>query len=268
MSNPITIPKPESEVVSYFTMRKTIGWMGMSLPFLLLGGNYLLNTAGVFTNKLYVRLHDTYLYENEGSLKSSVSHYYYTTVGEVFTGVLFAVALFMICYTGHPKRKEDRGLSDNAMTNLAGFFALGVIAFPTSSDSIMKDNLRLFISSETIGYIHFGFALLFFVDLAIMSMVNFRRAANPALFGKGEDDPFYLKCGIIMIACIVLIPICASIEAFKSVPTTFILEAVALIFFGLSWLKKGKADFAYIPKKVMSIIKPGSEDATQDPVTK
>lgn len=247
MSTP-SAPTPAIEVVSYLTLRKTIGWLGMLLPFLLLIGNIVLNETGLFNNEWFIQLHDNYKYENEGSFKSSVSHYYYTTVGEIFTGILVAVSLFMICYTGHPKRQQDKGLSDNAMTNLAGIFALGVVAFPTTS-GIMTDNLRSFISSSTIGWIHYGFAASFFIVLAFMSMVNFRRAQDSDLFGTGKDDPFYLWCGIVMLACLILVPVFSSIETLNS-HSTFVLEAIALIAFGLSWLKKGKADFNYIPRKL------------------
>ena len=256
-------PTPAIEVVSYLTLRKTIGWLGMLLPFLLLLGNALLNNSGLFTNEWFVQLHDSYSYENEGSFKSSVSHYYYTTVGEIFTGTLAAVALFMICYTGHPKRPQDKGLSDNAMTNLAGIFALGVIAFPTTS-GLMKDNLRSFISSSIIGWIHYGFAASFFIVLACMSMVNFRRAQNPDAFGQGDDDPFFLRCGLIMIACLMLVPILSSANIYSH--STFILEAIALVAFGLSWLKKGKADFNYLPKKMKLIKEPASEKAERQVV--
>jgi hypothetical protein len=243
-----TPPTPNTEIVSYLTMRKTIGWLGMLLPFLLLAGNFILNNAGLFNSDWFVWKFENYAYQDEGAFKSSVSHYYYTTMGEIFTGTLLAVSLFMICYTGHPKRPEDKGLSDNAMTNLAGFFAIGVVVFPTASDVIMKDNLRSFISSKEIGWVHYGFAASFFIVLAFMSMVNFRRAQNPALFGTGKDDSFFLKCGIVMLACLVLVPILSNIDAIQFIHPTFILEAIALIAFGLSWLKKGKADFNYLPK--------------------
>ncbi|HYF68747.1 MAG TPA: hypothetical protein VD884_11455 [Ohtaekwangia sp.] len=242
-------PTPAIEVVSYLTMRKTIGWLGMLLPFLLLTGNLILNNTGLFNSDWFVQLHDKYAYENEGSFKSSVSHYYYTTMGEIFTGTLLAVAIFMFCYTGHPKRPEDKGFSDNTMTNLAGIFALGVVAFPTTSEAVMKDNLRSFISSDTVGWIHYGFAALFFIVLATMSMVNFRRAQDPELFGKGDDDPFFFRCGIVMLACLVLVPILSMVPK-VNLYSTFALEAIALIAFGSSWLKKGKADFAYLPRKL------------------
>lgn len=243
------------EIVSYFTLRKAIGWLGMLLPFLLLAGNYFLNNSGLFTSEWFVRLHKSYVYENEGSYKSSVSHYYYTTAGEIFTGTLCAVGLFMICYTGHPKRKEDKGLSDNAMSNLAGIFALGVAAFPTTSETIMKDNLRSFVSSDIVGWIHYFFAASFFLVLACMSIVNFRRSKKPDLFGTGKDDPFYFYCGVVMITCLALVPLSSWIDPIQPIHPTFILEAIALIAFGLSWLKKGQADFMYLPKKIKAALK-------------
>ena len=222
----------------------------MLLPFVLLAGNFLFNNTGLFNNDWFVWKFENYNYQDEGSFKSSVSHYYYTTMGEIFTGTLLAVALFMICYTGHPKRPGEKGLSDNAMTNLAGIFAIGVVAFPTASDVVMKDNLRSFISSRETGWIHYGFAAAFFIVLAVMSMVNFRRSQNQAAFGKGKDDPFFMQCGIVMLGCLVMVPILSGVEVIQPIHPTFILEAIALIAFGLSWLKKGKADFAYLPKKL------------------
>ena len=257
-------PTPSGEIVSYLTMRKTIGWLGMLLPFLLLAGNFLLNQTGLFNNDWFVWKFENYAYQDEGSFKSSVSHYYYTTMGEIFTGTLLAVALFMICYTGHPKRPKEKGLSDNTMTNLAGIFAIGVVAFPTASDVVMKDNLRSFIGSQETGWIHYGFAALFFIVLAVMSMVNFRRSQKQALFGKGKDDPFFLSCGVIMLACLVLVPILSAVDAIQPIHPTFILEAIALIAFGLSWLKKGKADFTYLPKKLSPKRKTAKQESERE----
>jgi hypothetical protein len=247
---PETKLKSQIEIASYLTMRKTVGWLGMLLPFVLLVGNYVLNRLGIFSSDDFVQLSAGYQYQEAGSWKSSISHYYYTTMGEFFTGTLLAVAMFMICYTGHPLRAQDKGLSDNAMTNLAGLFAIGIASFPTTSDTHIPDNLRTFLSSELIGWVHYGFAFLFFFVLALMCMINFRRAEQAELFGTGPDDPFYLRCGILMLVWIGLIPICAMVDVLESNHSTFILEAFALITFGASWLKKGKADFSYLPARL------------------
>ncbi|HWY12430.1 MAG TPA: hypothetical protein VN026_13940 [Bacteroidia bacterium] len=244
-------------VISYLTMRKAVGWLGMLLPFILLFGNKFINSLDVL-NSNWVVLKDCYdPYTAASSFKSSISHYYYSTVGELFTGTLCAVALFMFCYKGHKKRKGEKGLSDSAMTNLAGFFALGVVIFPTSSDFCITDSIRTFLSSSITGNIHYSFAALFFITLAVMSMVNFRRSANIKDFGKGKYDYLYLWFGMGMICCLVLIGAYKIIKhytnAFDFLHPVFCLEAVALICFGLSWLKKGKVDIKYVPRMLKLI---------------
>ncbi len=244
----------DSSVVSYLTMRKAIGWLGMLLPVLLLTGNIILNYTDIFNNKLFFKIAENYHYASPGSFKSSVSHYYYSTMGELFTGILFTVSLFMICYNGHPLRKGDKGFSDNTMTNLAGIFALGVAIFPTSSDDFIQDNLRNYLSSDFIGYVHYFFAASFFIVLAFLCIINFRRAQQQNLFGTGPDDPFYKKCGITMLICLALVPLFAmylepKYQWLRNINSTFILETIALFAFGLSWLKKGQADFQYLPRK-------------------
>ncbi len=234
-----------SLVISYLTMRKAIGWLGMVLPFALLIGNYAINQLDILNNNFFIDTACQRSYHADSSFKSSISHYYYSTVGELFTGVLSAVALFLFCYKGHALRVGEKGLSDNAMANLAGLFALGVVVFPTASEMCIKDSMRSFLSSSNTGYIHFGMATLFFVSLAIMSIVNFRRTEIVGIQGTNKEDNLYLVCGIGMLACLALIAIYSfwlqnKIEWLNGIHPVFCLEAIALIFFGLSWLTKGK----------------------------
>jgi hypothetical protein len=250
------IKEAENElVISYLTMRKAVGWLGMLLPIILLFGNYLINHADFLNNEWFVKTNCFEIYSNGGTLKKSISHYYYSTVGELFTGTLSTVALFMFCYKGHKLREGEKGLSDKTMTTLAGIFAIGVIVFPTSADNCISDNIRSFLSSENTGIIHLFFAALFFITLSIISIVNFRRTEDKVSFGKKEYHGLYLACGIIMILCIVLIAIYVKFfenkyETLDYLRPTFMLETIALIAFGLSWLTKGKVDFSYLFKKV------------------
>ncbi len=242
-------------VISYLKIRKAIGWLGMLLPFILLIGNYMINKLNLLNNAFFLNATCSGVYKASSSFKFSVSHYYYSTVGELFTGVLCAVALFMFCYKGHALRPGEKGLSDNATTNLAGFFALGAVIFPTGSVSCIGDNLRTFTSSMNTGYIHFTMATLFFITLALISMVNFRRTGDRVSFGKKENHPLFLVCGIMMLLCIVLIFVYSVWPALqrswlKKIHPVFCLEAIALIFFGISWLAKGRTDFAFIPRKL------------------
>lgn len=233
-------------VISYHRMRQSIGWLGLSLPFILLAGNYIINHYDLFNNETLM-MTQCNTYNAGSSFKPSISHYYYTTVGELFTGTLCAVALFLFSYRGYPQRDEEIIPSDSFMTNLAGFCALGVALFPTSSDYCLTDNVRTYISSETMGYVHYIFAGFFFISLSLISIFNFRRTAEVKDFGKMPSHNFYKYCGIIMLVCITLILIYSvwleerypELQAYN---ITFVLETIALLAFGLSWLKKGRID--------------------------
>lgn len=241
--------------ISYLTLRKAIGWLGMLLPFALLIGNYVINHLNLLNNSELLNTYCFPEYKAAGSFKNSISHYYYTTVGELFTGTLGSVALFLFCYKGHPKRRSEKWFSDSLMSNLAGAFALGVIIFPVSSKECIQDNVRSFISSQTTSHIHFIFAALFFLSLALMSIINFRRTSTVKDFGKGSNANIYLWCGIIMLGCLFLIFIYNlfledRFESLRRFHPVFVLESLALLAFGLSWLTKGKINFNYIPKKL------------------
>lgn len=241
--------------ISYLTLRKAIGWLGILLPFALLIGNYVVNNLDILNNSWFIKTDCHYPYESNGSFKSSLSHYYYTTVGELFTGTMGSVALFLFCYKGHPKRRGEKWFSDTVMSNLAGFFAMGLVIFPVSSEKCISDNMRTFLSSQNTSYIHFTFAALFFISLALMSIINFRRTATVADFGKGSNAKIYLWCGIIMLACLFIVFIYNTFLAgmfpkVDRIRPIFLLETIALITFGFSWLMKGKINFNYIPKKL------------------
>src|SRR6185369_17317156 len=145
------------------------------------------------------------------------------------------------------------------MTFLAGLFAVGVVIFPTSSDTLISDNIRSFLSSSNTGYIHFTFAALFFITLASICIINFRRAQKIEDFGKGKDDNFFRICGIVMLVCIAVIFIYSvfleqKIKWLDDLQHTFVFETVALVFFGLSWLTKGQQmQTTYILKKIRLI---------------
>lgn len=241
-------------IISHLTLRKAIGWLGMLLPFILLISNYYINSKNILTDPTWINTQLSEPYRSAGNFKSSISHYYYTTVGEIFTGILITVSLFLFCYKGHPKRAWEKGLSDGWLTTLAGFSSLCVVIFPTSSTEKITDNLRIFQSSELTGTIHLSMASLFFILLAIMSIVNFRRTDTREGFGKEPKHKVYLICGIGMLSSLGLIAIyilffeSKQLSWLTDLHPVFCFETTALIFFGISWLTKGRVDFAYIPR--------------------
>jgi hypothetical protein len=246
-------------VISYLTMRKAIGWIGILLPLALVIGDYSIKKLNLLNNNWFVKTDDCYhVYPFDSSLKSSISYYYYSSVGEIFTSALFAVALFLFCYKGHPLRKGEFGLSDKAMSNLAAFFALGIVIFPASSSHCIPDNLRIFISSKNTGIIHFIFAGLFFTSLSFISIFNFRRTEKVSEFGTKPPHNLYKYCGFIMLTSILFIFVYSKILKHKfiwldNLYPVFILETIALLAFGVSWLTKGKIYSGYIAKKLKKI---------------
>ena len=186
---------------SYLALRKTVGLIGILLPFTLMLGFFLIFKG------------DT--------IQESISHYYYTGMRNVFVGALCAVALFMFYYSGYDKW-------DNWAGNVAGFFAIGVAWFPTTEAG----------SSDLIGKIHFACAAIFFLTLTVFSLFLFTKKGSNPTPQKLTRNKIYVICGLIMIVCLIAIVIYHNFIHSES-SFVFWAETVALIAFGVSWLTKG-----------------------------
>lgn len=190
---------------SYLALRKAIGWIGILLPFTLMLGAFL-----IFNEKI---------------IQSSISHYYHTSMRDVFVGALCAIALFMFYYCGHDKW-------DNWAGHAAGFFAIGVALFPTTE----------FGPSDLIGKIHFACSALLFITLIIFSLFLFTKKDSNPTPQKLTRNKIYIICGLIMIACLIAIVIYKNfIQQDDDAVTSFVFwaETAALFAFGVSWLTKG-----------------------------
>ncbi len=188
---------------SYLDLRKSVGWIGILLPFVLMLG--------------------LFLFFSQEDTPTSISHYYHSSMRNVFVGSLCAVALFMFFYTG-PEKK------DNWAGNVAGFFAVGVAWFPTTESGIETD---------FIGIIHYICAAVFFLTLAFFSLFLFTKTNNKLTMTiqKKARNRIYKICGIIIIICLIAIAIH---KMFGINPViVFWAETIALIVFGISWLTKG-----------------------------
>lgn len=231
-------------VMSYHRMRIWVGVLGIALPILLPLLNMIINENNFLANPKLIFIDCHSMYQPDGNFKSSISHYYYSTVGELFVGTLCAVSFFLFCYKGYAKKQGEFMPGDSFTTNLAGIAALGVAIFPTSDEKCIVDNLRRFTSSELIGYVHYGFAGIFFACLCVMCFVNFRRTRLVADFGKMPSHNFYLVCGWGILASIMIILLYSftsigKLKSLETVPVIYIFETTALFFFGASWIKKG-----------------------------
>lgn len=81
----------EPSIISYLTLRKFIGFLGMGLPFILLIGGW---------------------WDFGEGIQSSVSAYYHTGMRNAFVGILFALGVFLMTYKGYD-------WVDNIFTTLA-----------------------------------------------------------------------------------------------------------------------------------------------------
>ena len=186
---------------TYFALRRTIGIIGLSLPFVLMLGNYL--------------------YFGGDIVLPSISQYYHSPMRDVFVGGLISIACFLFFYSGYGKQDRAAGI-------LAGFLALGVVFFPTSSSATSGD-----------GQFHGFFAITLFIVLAVISIFDFprKRPGNP----KRPTDTLQVICGLVMLGCVAAVGLYYATRGFAKSEGyfVFIAESIALIAFGVSWFTEG-----------------------------
>jgi len=206
-------------VVSFLTIRKAVGISGIALPIVLLLGTWLVGSCP--------------------TIKSSVSAYYYTVMGNYLTGTLCAVGLFLFTYRGGHRDEQ-------ILTNIAAVFAIITALFPTNSSNLADDCNFISKPDDPISNtVHYLAAAIFLVLLAYISLKIFPRLDPGRSFtqDKIRRNKIYKTCGWIMLISLFFIPfllihkvICA-IGQYK--PEVW-LETIALWSFGFSWLVKGR----------------------------
>ena len=210
-----------SLVISYLTLRKAIGILGIAFPVVLVSGSILAGGCE--------------------EIQNSISNYYHTNMRNIFVGILCAVALFLFSYKGYERK-------DNIAGHLACLFALGVAFFPASvDDPLPLCNFPSFIKSPVISLVHFISAALFFTALSYFSIVLFTKSKNKEsrTGRKKKRNRVYRVCGFIMLGCIILIGVYflilkGSYSRLQHIKPVFWLESIALWAFGISWLVKGE----------------------------
>ena len=210
----------ENEVNSFRRIRKAIGVLALSFPILL----WLLSLIPFFKT----------------NIQASISHYYYTNFRDLFTGILCAIGLFLIRYKGHTNSNFFK--NDRKLTNLAGFMAFGIALIPTAPATCCHIVHTLIpLCFKWLGWIHYGFAAVFFVALSIISINVFtigqkqNKELAKSIF---NENNIYRTCGYIMLGLLILAPICEIFKCFNH--STLLFETLILIFFGISWLIKGR----------------------------
>jgi hypothetical protein len=193
-----------SQIYSYLSLRKAVGWIGILLPFVLMTGLIIIY--------------------RENTVLRSISLYYHSQMRDLFVGALCAIALFLFFYKGYSKW-------DNRAANLAAFFALGIAFFPTVTEG----------PPDWVAYIHFISASLFFITLSCFSIFLFTKKNPHPTKNKLARNKIYISCGVVMIGCLISILIFFVFFEKKYPDSSFVfwIESLALIAFGISWLIKG-----------------------------
>jgi len=201
-------------VISYLTLRKAIGILGISFPVILVTGSLIIG--------------------GYDEIQSSISSYYHTNMRDVFVGILCGIALFLFSYRGY-------NLIDNIAGDLGCLFALGVAFFPAAPDySLLNDN-------ALIGELHLVSAALFFIVLIYFSLFLFTKSVEGRTLSKQKKyrNRVYRICGFTMFGCILLIALYLLLlencyPDLKNYDPVFWLESIAIFAFGISWLTKGQ----------------------------
>jgi hypothetical protein len=192
-------------VISYLSLRKAIGILGIALPIVMAAGYWIAGGEGI---------------------RSSISSYYHTGMRDLFVGVLCAVALFLFSYTGYDKK-------DNIAGDLAAIFAIGVAFFPTSGG--LAGTIHL-ISAALF------FLLLAFYSLFLFTKGHPNPTPQKIKRNRLYRICGYVILGAMLIMLLyTLLP--ALNHALTRLKPVFWLETIALWAFGISWLTKGAVLF-------------------------
>ena len=207
-------------VISYLTIRKAVGYLGLSFPVILAVGTWLIGKCPC--------------------LEISVSAYYYTIMGNYFVGTLCGVALFLFSYKGYDRL-------DQIISRAAAVFGLCVAFLPTNAkNTCISCNVFTKPDSVFLNTAHYLTAAVFFTLMAFMSLFLFTKT-NPGeqpTKQKLQRNKIYKVCGYLIVFFLILIPalnIKAIPRRFFDWKPEFWFEAIVLGAFGFSWLTKGEA---------------------------
>jgi hypothetical protein len=164
------------------------------------------------------------------SFPESISTTYYREECIVpFMIILGSASFLLMYYDGYDK-------VDDILNTAAGIFGLCICLFPTY-DPAGTANIGTFqVSKNICGIIHLVVAVVFFAILSYVSLFQFTKSSGEMTKQKKIRNIIYRICGIGMIASFLLLLLPNTIT-FK----IWLVEAIALLFFGISWLTKSNA---------------------------
>lgn len=207
-------------VLSYLTVRKIIGILGLLLPLILVLGSMIIGTCC--------------------SIQPSISNYYHTIMRDVFVGYMCSLSIFLLAYKGYD-------IVDRIVSALAGTFGLTLALLPTTFKiPVLPCNIQCdIIRPSYIGTIHLVAAGLFLLSLAFFSLFLFTKGETTPTPQKIIRNKIYKVAGYIMLTCVGLLIIFFALPDSVTNPIlplkpVFWLETIAVMAFGFAWLVKGE----------------------------
>lgn len=163
----------------------------------------------------------------------SITYYSIFAVG-TFIAVLGSAGILLINYKGYKK-------IDDISATIAGVFGILICLFPMTylSDPSVKTGV-LHLPSNISNIFHCISAVGFFETLAFMSFFLFTKTSGEITPQKKIKNVIYRICGVGMMASFLLF-LLNFIPNFECYNLTWIIEAIALFFFGASWIVKSDA---------------------------
>lgn len=184
--------------INTIRLRVTIGWLGMLLPWIVV---------------LLI-----------GYIPDSISSTWYTNACTVFMIILGSASFLLISYKGYER-------IDDILLTCSGISGLGICLFPCSITYAHEKVGTFLIDNQISETLHIIFAVSFFGLLAYNSIFLFTKGVGEATKNKKRRNVIFRLCGFGMVASFLLLFI-----PYKNI--VWVMETVALFFFGISFLTK------------------------------
>ncbi len=214
--------KRREVVRSYFRVRQALGWLGLSLPVLLIATGAM----------------------SEG-LAPSVSDFFHTLSRDVYVGVLVSIGIFLLVYEGYD-RQPGETLADNWIATIAGISVIGVALFPNESPTGEVDALTQHLLGVGLSpAFHYSSAFVFFYCMGHFCMFRFSKTHDM------RRRRIYRLCGWAIIASCAGLFIATILRQAGSEDVSALVTNLQIVFwvevlgiwaFSLAWIVKGRGD--------------------------
>lgn len=205
-------------MINIVKLRKILGWLAVTLPWITAALYMIFEAAGfVFPHSISATYH----------VASCITP---------FVIILGASGILLICYSGYDKH-------DDIICTIAGILALCICFFPCQNlpEDVLMDPTQLIgtfqVPAGVSHWIHNIVAVIFFALLAYNSYFLFTKSSGELTPQKRKRNIIFKVCGIGMIASFALLPPLLLLGVHCAI---WIVEAIALVFFGISWLTKSQ----------------------------